>query len=151
MHSDRHAREVSNCQVVEDDFTHVTRRKGYRIELSSCGLNNKQCFWSKLKPFFLRRMLSSLDRKFWMRLECRTLSSFTSDQYNKPTLHSSANVYRENKQEVTVCVFEAGTFYFFLSPRLNIACFKGFFLTSCTVYRSEISTDDTLHFQSSLI
>ena len=126
----------------------VTGGKGYRIELSSSGLNIKQCFWSKLKPFFLRRMSLLLGRKFWMRLECRTLNSFTSDWYNKPTLHFSANLYQENKQIVTLCVFEAGTFYFILSPRLNIACFEGSFLTSCTVYRSEISTDDTLRFWS---
>ena len=71
-------------------------------------------------------MSSLTDRKFWMRFECRTLSSFTSDRHNKPTLHFSANFYRENKQIVTVCVLEAGTFYFILSPRLNICLLRGF-------------------------
>ena len=59
---------------------------------------------------------------------------FMSWHHSESTFHLSANVYRENKQVVIMSVFAAGTFYFILSPRLNIYLLWGFLFDWFTLF-----------------
>ena len=108
----------------------VTRRKSYWIEFELSGL-----ILNSVSGLLKRSPLTNTKCRLW-RVECSrcALNAAHSVLLKVSILAKVRSSFPPTfivttSKIVTVCVFAAGTFYFTLSPHLNIYLLRGFLLT----------------------